>query len=172
MRQIVFEETTDGITIDRVIRDYEYTMPTKHLHDEYEIYYLLEGTRLYFIGQNTYLIGKGSMVFINKNVIHKTGLASGPYHDRILIEFSEEPFAGFYSFLGELSLSEFFEKHQGIMEFDERERVDRLQTGCDEQAGLAPHLCAEARRKRPDRSRPDPQKPQAQESRRRGEIYR
>ena len=123
MRQIVFEETTDGITIDRVIRDYEYTMPTKHLHDEYEIYYLLEGTRLYFIGQNTYLIGKGTMVFINKNVIHKTGLASGPYHDRILIEFTEEPFAGFYSFLGELSLSDFFEKHQGVMEFDERERV-------------------------------------------------
>ena len=66
MRQTVFEETTDGITIDRVIRDYEYTMPTKHLHDEYEIYYLLEGKRLYFIGQNTYLIGKGTMVFINR----------------------------------------------------------------------------------------------------------
>ena len=131
MRQTVFEETTDGITIDRVIRDYEYTMPTKHLHDEYEIYYLLEGKRLYFIGQNTYLIGKGTMVFINKNVIHKTGLASGPYHDRILIEFAGEPFGSFYSFFGDLSLEDFFEKHQGVMEFDERERnyVENLLLG-------------------------------------------
>ncbi|MBQ3912069.1 MAG: AraC family transcriptional regulator [Lachnospiraceae bacterium] len=131
MRQTVFEETTDGITIDRVIRDYEYTMPTKHFHDEYEIYYLLEGKRLYFIGQNTYLIGKGTMVFINKNVIHKTGLASGPYHDRILIEFAGEPFGSFYSFFGDLSLEAFFEKHQGIMEFDERERnhVENLLLG-------------------------------------------
>lgn len=122
MRQTVFEETSDGIMIDRVIRDYEYNMPTKHLHDEYEIYYLLEGKRLYFIGQNTYLISKGNMVFINKNVIHKTGLASGPYHDRILIEFAGEPFGSFYSFFGDLSLESFFEKYQGVMEFDERER--------------------------------------------------
>ena len=41
MRQIVFEESLNGITIDRIIRDYEYNMPTKHFHDEYEVYYLL-----------------------------------------------------------------------------------------------------------------------------------
>ncbi len=122
MRQTVFEETSDGITIDRVIRDYKYTMPTKHLHDEYEIYYLMEGERFYFIGQRTYHIRKGSLVFINKNVIHKTGLASGPYHDRILIEFCGEPFGRFFSFFGDMTLESFFEEHTGVMNFDPREQ--------------------------------------------------
>ena len=123
MRRTVFEETTDGITINRIIRDYEYNMPTKHMHDEYEIYYLLEGHRLYFIDRRTYTIGKGSLVFIGKNIIHKTGLSTGPYHDRILIEFSEEPFASFFSFFGDLNLEAFFEKHTGVMSFDERGRA-------------------------------------------------
>ena len=123
MRQTVFEETSDGITIDRVIRDYDYTMPTKHFHDEYEIYYLVEGERFYFIGQRTYHIHKGSLVFINKNVIHKTGLASTPYHDRILIEFCGEPFGSFFSTFGDLSLESFFEEYTGVMDFDAREQT-------------------------------------------------
>lgn len=122
MRQTVFEESLDGITIDRVIRDYEYSMPTKHFHDEYEIYYLIEGERFYFIGQHTYLIKKGSLVFINRNEIHKTGIASSPYHDRILIEFTEEPFASFFSQFGDLDVREFFKEHNGVIEIDEREQ--------------------------------------------------
>jgi AraC-like DNA-binding protein len=122
MRQTLFEETLDGITIDRVIRDYDYSMPTKHLHDEYEIYYLVEGERFYFIGQRTYHIKKGDLVFINKNVIHKTGMASSPYHDRILIEFSEEPFKSFFSTFGDIGLASFFDEHTGVMSLDPREQ--------------------------------------------------
>ena len=116
MRQTLFEESLDGITIDRVIRDYEYTMPTKHFHDEYEIYYLVEGERFYFIGQHTYHIKKGCLVFINRNEIHKTGVAASSYHDRILIEFSEEPFASFFSQFGDLSLRDFFNRYSGVLE--------------------------------------------------------
>lgn len=122
MRQTLFEESLDGITIDRVIRDYEYTMPTKHFHDEYEIYYLVEGERYYFIGQHTYHIKKGCLVFINRNEIHKTGIASSPYHDRILIELAQEPFGSFFSQFGDLSLSEFFNKCNGIMEVEPAEQ--------------------------------------------------
>lgn len=122
MRQTVFEETLDGITIDRVIRDYEYTMPTKHLHDEYEIYYLVEGERFYFIGQHTYHIKKGSLVFINRNEIHKTGVAASSYHDRILIEFTEEPFATFFTQFDDLNLRDFFEKNTGVFEVDPNEQ--------------------------------------------------
>lgn len=118
MRQTLFEESLDGITIDRIIRDYEYTMPTKHLHDEYEIYYLVEGERFYFIGNHTYHIHKGSLVFINRNEIHKTGMASSSYHDRILIEFTEEPFASFFSQFGEITVQEFFKGHSGVIEID------------------------------------------------------
>lgn len=120
MRQTVFEETLDGITIDRVIRDYEYNMPTKHVHDEYEIYYLVKGERYYFIGQHTYHIHEGCLVFIDRNEIHKTGMAggAGSYHDRILIEFREEPFRTFFQSLGDLNLREFFRNNSGVIELD------------------------------------------------------
>lgn len=118
MRRVVFEETTDGICIDRIIRDYEYTMPSKHVHDEYEIYYLLEGERYYFIGNQTYLVKEGSIVFINKGQIHKTGAAGKLYHDRILIELKEEPFNSFLSSVSDLSLSEFFSTYFGVLKLD------------------------------------------------------
>ena len=122
MRQTLFEESLDGITIDRVIRDYEYNMPTRHFHDEYEIYYLVEGERFYFIGQHTYHINKGSLVFINRNEIHKTGMGQSSYHDRILIELTEEPFASFFGQLGDLDLREFFKSHSGVMNIDPKEQ--------------------------------------------------
>lgn len=122
MRQTVFEETLDGITIDRIIRDFDYNMATRHMHDEYEIYYLVEGERFYFVGQHSYHIRKGGLVLVNKNEIHKTGMAggSGSYHDRILIELEEEPFASFFASCQEFSLADFFNENCGVYNLDPR----------------------------------------------------
>ena len=38
MEQIIYTEKTDGISIDRIRREAAFTMPCKHLHNEYEIY--------------------------------------------------------------------------------------------------------------------------------------
>lgn len=122
MRQTLFEEASDGIFISHVIRESDYDMPTRHIHDEYEIYYLIEGERYYFIGRDTYRIKKGDMVFINKNVIHKTGGVSEPYHNRMLIEFSEEPFNSYFSTFGNLGLEAFFEKNTGIISLEPQEQ--------------------------------------------------
>ncbi|WMJ86520.1 AraC family transcriptional regulator [Anaerocolumna sp. MB42-C2] len=122
MERIVFKEIMDGICIDRIIRDYEYTMPTKHVHDEYEIYYLLEGERYYFIENQTYLVKEGSIVFINKGQIHKTGAAGESYHDRILIELKEEPFQTFLLSSCGISLAEFFSSHYGVIQLDNNGR--------------------------------------------------
>jgi AraC-like DNA-binding protein len=66
-----------------------HSMPSNHFHEPYEIYYLLSGERNYFIKDNTYRIGKGDIVFIDKNELHKTGDAGVPNHERILINFHE-----------------------------------------------------------------------------------
>lgn len=120
MKEIIFEEDMDGIYINRVIRDYEYNMLSKHVHNnEYEIYYLLEGERNYFIEDRTYLVKKGSLVLINKGQIHKTGVAGGKsYHDRILIELKIEPFQTFMQTTCGISLSEFFASNCGIIKLD------------------------------------------------------
>ena len=38
----LYNELVDGFHIDRVVRDYNYSMDIRHIHEEYEIYYLLE----------------------------------------------------------------------------------------------------------------------------------
>ena len=53
MEKVVFLEKTDGLEVCQVIRDYEYSMVARHFHDTYELYYLLEGQRYYFIDRQT-----------------------------------------------------------------------------------------------------------------------
>lgn len=117
MRQVVYEETMNGLVIDRIIRDYEFNMVEKHMHDNYEIYYLLEGERNYFIEKQTYLVRKGSLVFVNRHLIHKTSSANNSsYHDRILIELHAEPFASFFNSTLEVNLDDFFKYQTGVIE--------------------------------------------------------
>lgn len=131
MRRVLYEEAMDGITISRIIRNYEYSMPSKHIHDEYEIYYLISGKRSYFIQNRIYHIDPGSLVFINRNAIHMTSQFGDSYHERIVIEFKDEPLSSLLSCTGELNLSEFFAKNQGVLPVppDERNYVLSLLDG-------------------------------------------
>ena len=43
MRNVVYKESAVGLTIDRIVRNYDFDMPHKHIHEEYEIYYLVDG---------------------------------------------------------------------------------------------------------------------------------
>ncbi len=116
MRQVIYEETMTGITISRLIRNYEFSMPSKHIHDEYEIYYLIRGERSYFIKDRIHHIEAGSLVFINKNTIHMTTQSGASYHERIVIEFRDEPLASLFACTGELNLEDFFSVHQGVIQ--------------------------------------------------------
>lgn len=123
MRQEIYKEVSDGIFIERVVRDYEFTMPTKHFHEEYELYYLVKGERYFFIDTKYYHIKEGSLVFINRNSIHKTSTCNCPYHDRINIELHHEPFSSFLDFTGEIALEPFFSKYQGVLNLEPKEQT-------------------------------------------------
>ena len=118
MRKVIYEEAMDGITISRLIRNYEFNMPSKHTHDEYEIYYLVRGERSYFIEKQIYHIKQGCLVFINRNTIHMTTQYKDSYHERIVLEMREEPIASLLACTGELQLSDFFQRNQGVIELD------------------------------------------------------
>lgn len=73
-----------------------YIMMNSHYHeDDYEVYYLLEGERYYFLKDRTYHIKKGDIVLIDRNVIHKSSHVQSHKHKRILVQFKPE-------FLGEI----------------------------------------------------------------------
>lgn len=120
MNRTVYKGIMDGIVIDHVIRDESFIMPTKHFHREYEIYYLLDGSRYYFIDNQTYHIHKGTLVIIDSQQIHKTEPADVLFHNRILLEFTHEPFCHFFTKLSPVSLDAFFKKYHGILVLDEK----------------------------------------------------
>ena len=62
MIQKVYLEEMEGFMIERVTRDEEYSMQYRHFHDGYELYFLMEGERYYFIDKETYRVEKGMMV--------------------------------------------------------------------------------------------------------------
>lgn len=67
-----------------------FSMSSHHYHEHYEIYYLLNGERNYFIKDKIYSIKKGDLVLIYKNEIHKTIDGAVPHHERLLVYFREE----------------------------------------------------------------------------------
>ena len=70
MEQTVFRGGTEGLTVEQVVRDYDYSMAARHFHDTYELYYLLEGQRYYFIDRQTYLVKAGDVVTMSAGCRH------------------------------------------------------------------------------------------------------
>ncbi|HJA93096.1 MAG TPA: AraC family transcriptional regulator [Candidatus Eisenbergiella merdipullorum] len=43
-----------------------------HLHDEYELVYVFEGTRIFYVNNEEYRLEKGDIIFVNERVPHQT----------------------------------------------------------------------------------------------------
>ena len=117
LEEVIYQESRPRISIDRVIRDHDFTMPSKHFHNEYEIYYLVKGQRYYFIENESYFVDEGSLVIINKNQVHKTATYENPYHDRIVLEFNES-ILGELTSLSNFSIPSFFQNYYGVIPLD------------------------------------------------------
>lgn len=115
MIQNVFMEEMEGFMIERVTRDEEYSMQYRHFHDGYEMYFLMEGERYYFIDKETYRVEKGMVVLVKRNQIHKTSMAQSSYHDRILVHLRGEVFDSFLKANGLFSLEELFSRNYGVL---------------------------------------------------------
>ncbi len=120
MNNKLFECVLDGITMERIVRNEELVMPGMHFHPEYEIYYMFNGERYYFIENKTYHIRKGNLVLIDSMQIHKTSVLGQDFHDRFLIELNAEPFSTFFQNISGMSIAEFFVENACVMELDEQ----------------------------------------------------
>lgn len=122
MNKVIMKGVLDGIVIERIVRDKDFTMPSVHIHPEFEFYYLLDGARYFFIEDKTYPMKKGSLALVNSEQIHKTSTLGRAPHDRFLIELTAEPFASFFRDVSGLSFSELFDGYMGVWNTDEREQ--------------------------------------------------
>lgn len=90
-----------------------YSMTTHHFHDTYELYYMNEGSRDYFINDTTHKIQEGNLVLIKPNDLHKT-MDTGVRHSRVLINFN----ANFIPFIDTSDLLNLCFGQSRILTFD------------------------------------------------------
>ena len=124
MDKIIFSESMEGIVIDEVVRDEEYSMTMNHFHDSYELYFLLEGERYYFIEKETYYVKAGDVVLINREQVHKTSQAGSGKHDRILLQLSGRILDPWLKNAGVFSLERLFGDYYGVLKVSELEREE------------------------------------------------
>lgn len=61
-----------------------------HTHQHYEIYYLTEGSRRYFVKNRFYLVTAGDFLIVRPNTVHYTTSYCSDRHERILLNFTKE----------------------------------------------------------------------------------
>ena len=61
--------------------------PNMHYHHAYELYYILDGEREYFVGDTFFRIQKGDLIWVPANMLHRT---DGKGATRILLFFKPE----------------------------------------------------------------------------------
>jgi len=106
LKDIIYEEHNAKLSIERLIRNKEFSMTVKHMHPQYELYYLIAGERYYFIESETYHITSGNLVLIDRDEIHKTASSKDPYHERILVMISGECIHSIVTMLGLFSINQ------------------------------------------------------------------
>ena len=136
MERTIFMQELEGLVmVEQVVREEDYSMKSRHFHDTYELYYLLEGEGCYFIDRETYLVKAGDVVLIKPNQIHKTSMEKVPRHGRLLLQITAEPMNAFLRGSGFLTLEELYDRKGRIVSLGERERaaMETLMLGIGEE---------------------------------------
>jgi AraC-like DNA-binding protein len=104
-----------------------FSMSKHHYHDYYEIYYLLSGERCIYIENRVYDVKKGSILFINKNDIHRTVDTGIPNHERMVVYFTDPFLDQFHGRYRDLLLSPFTGDQKMLqLNIQEQNSVERL----------------------------------------------
>jgi AraC-like DNA-binding protein len=102
-----------------------FNMVQRHYHNQFEIYYLLDGERNYFIDRRSYHVRKGDLVLINKNILHKTSTIDpqNPEHERILIQFDHSFFTALSSEMKKSELFKIFSDKENILSLNPEQQL-------------------------------------------------
>ena len=122
-----FGEKKDPFHVEFDRRTGPFSMATNHYHNEYEIYYLFNGERNYFIKDSSYLVSGGDLVLIDSNAVHKTSDLNIPNHERVVLYFSPSYFEGYSPEESELLLAPFSQGYPLVrLNLQEQIQVENL----------------------------------------------
>lgn len=124
MEKVTFFGEAQGISMEHMVRDTRFDMRVKHFHSQYEIFYILEGERLFFFDNREYLAKPGDLILVNSNLIHMTRSLPGTDrgHNRIILYITKEKISAFDSLYPALQLTSFFNNFYGLYHLDEEQK--------------------------------------------------
>lgn len=125
MEKVTYFTETDGISIEHMIRQGKFDMSVKHFHNEYEIFYLIEGERQFFFDNRVYNIKSGTLILVDKNAIHMTRAISEDEigHDRVILYINKDKMQELDLKFPHIDLINFFHHHYGVFSLNQKQQA-------------------------------------------------
>lgn len=101
--------------IDKKKRTGPHEMASFHLHQDYEIFYISQGERKFFISDTIYKASAGNLVLVDVNEIHKTGDFAPNGHERIVLNFTAALLSDFSPAMESLNLFSCFKSKHKVL---------------------------------------------------------
>lgn len=127
---VAYGASVEGISLEHVNRRREHNMTVRHFHDEYEIFYIMDGQRQFFFNNRSFLAGKGDLVLIDSDMIHMTRCPDHcePGYERMILYITSRKMAQMDAKFPDLNFAAFFRKNPGIYHLNEDQQAFFLQT--------------------------------------------
>lgn len=107
----------------------KFDMNVKHFHNEYEIFYLLEGERQFFFDNRSYKVSSGNLILVNENAIHMTRASSSTDtgHDRIILYITKDKMRELDALFPHINLIRFFREQYGVFHLTSEQQKQFLE---------------------------------------------
>lgn len=128
MDKITFSGKTDGISVEQMVRFQQFSMKTKHFHNQYEIFYIIEGERQFFFNNRQYSAKSGDLILIDTNLIHMTTSVSSDDHgyNRVILYIDYKKMQEYDKKHPGLQLVRFFHENYGVYHLTENQQREFL----------------------------------------------
>ena len=125
MEKVTFYGEIEGISLEQMVRYGKFDMRVKHFHNQYEIFYIIEGERLFFFNNREYVARSGDLILVASNLIHmtKSVTAEDTGHNRVILYVSYDRMKAFDGQYPSLQLVRFFHEHYGVYHLDKEQQA-------------------------------------------------
>lgn len=125
MEKVTYFGETDGISLEQMVRYEKFDMRVKHFHTQYEIFYIVEGVRVFFFNNREYIARAGDLILVNSNLIHMTKSVTGSNegHNRIILYITREKMEYYDSLYPSLHLVQFLDDYYGVYHLDREQQA-------------------------------------------------
>ncbi len=125
MEKVTYYGETDGIALEQMVRYEKFDMRVKHFHTQYEIFYIIEGERVFFFNNREYIARAGDLILVDSNLIHMTRsiVGSNDGHSRIILYITREKMESYDQMYPSLHLVRFLENYYGVYHLDREQQA-------------------------------------------------